>query len=305
MPGSLLKKILKYKLLYILIIPGILYYIIFYYIPMFGVIIAFKDYSPFQGIQGIFTSEWIGFENFQRLFAAPSFWQVMRNTLIFSFYGIVFGFPAPIVLALMLNEVRKVRIKKFIQSASYLPEFLSMVVVVGFMHTFLSVDGGILNELLLKLGRETVPFMAIEKYYRGIVVISLIWKQVGWGSIIFLASIANIDVEIYDAAIIDGAGRFKQIWYVTLPSIMHIIIIMLILRIGSVLSVNFEIILLSYSPLTINVADTLDTFVYREGLINMKYSYTTAVGLFKSIVSAILLLGANYIAKKSDQQGIW
>ncbi|RAV22451.1 ABC transporter permease [Paenibacillus contaminans] len=295
----------KHPLLYALVLPGIAYYLVFYYVPMFGVIIAFKEYSPFQGISGMFTSEWVGLKHFQDFFSSYSFSQVMGNTLLLSFYNLVFGFPAPIVLALLLNEVRHRRFKKAIQTISYLPHFLSMVVVVGILQFLLSTDGGLLNEALGWFGTEPILFMGEQRYYRIIVVCTQIWQQIGWESIIFLAAMTTIDPQQYEAAVIDGAGKFKQMLYVTLPGILPVITIMLIFRLGNVLNVNFELILLTYSPSTYDVSDVLDTFVYREGLVGMKYSYTTAVGLFKAAFSAVMLLGANYLAKKSGQEGIW
>ncbi|MFD0960633.1 ABC transporter permease [Paenibacillus chungangensis] len=295
----------KNPLLYALVVPGLLYFLIFYYVPMFGVIIAFKDYSPFQGIGGIFSSEWVGFQHFQDFFQSYSFRQVLVNTLLLSFYNLVFGFPAPIILALMLNEVIHRRFKKAIQTISYLPHFLSMVVVVGILHFLLSTDGGLLNEALGWFGADSVLFLGEQKFYRFIIVCTQIWQQIGWESIIFLAAMTMIDPQQYEAAVIDGAGKFKQMLYITLPGILPVIVIMLIFRIGNVLNVNFELILLTYSPSTYDVSDVIDTFVYREGLIGMKYSYTTAVGLFKSLFSAIMLLGANYLAKRFGQEGIW
>lgn len=301
----MIRALKNYPLLYALVAPGILYYLIFYYIPMFGIIIAFENYSPFQGINGIFTSEWVGFLHFKNFFSSYSFPQVMRNTLLLGLYNIIFGFPAPILLALLLNEVWHKRFKKWVQTISYLPHFLSMVVVVGILNLMLSSDGGILNEVVKFFGYEPIIFMGQEKYYRIVIMITQIWKQIGWESIIFLAAIVSIDTDRYEAAIIDGASKFKQIWHITLPGIMPIIAIMLILRMGNILNGNFELVLLTYSPSTIDVADIIDTFVYREGLVQMNFSYSTAVGVFKSVISAILLLSTNYIARKSGQNGIW
>lgn len=295
----------KYPLLYALVLPGIAYFLIFYYVPMAGVVIALKDYSPMQGIQGIFTSEWVGFKHFSDFFHSYSFTQVLTNTLLLGMYNVVFGFPAPIVLALMLNEIMHRRFKKLVQSVSYLPHFLSMVVVVGIVNFMLSPDGGMINEMIKWFGQETINFMGQQRMYRTIIVITQIWQQIGWESIIFLAAIASIDAQQYEAAIIDGANKWRQIWHITLPGILPVITIMLILRMGSVLNLNYELILLTYSPTTIDVADVIDTFVYREGLVGMKFSYTAAVGLFKSVFSAALLLGANFIAKRLGQDGIW
>lgn len=295
----------KYPLFYALVLPGILYFFIFYYVPMFGVIIAFKDYSPFQGMSGIFTSDWVGLKHFRDFFQSFSFSQVMTNTLLLGLYNVIFGFPAPIILALLLNEVVHQKYKKMVQSISYLPHFLSMVVVVGIVNFMLSPDGGIVNEIAALFGYESINFMGEPGLYRIIIVLTQIWQQIGWESIIFLAAIASIDTQQYEAAIIDGASKWRQIWHITLPGIIPVITIMLILKMGSILNLNYELILLTYSPTTIDVADVIDTFVYREGLVGMKFSYSAAVGLFKSVFSAVLLLGANYIAKRMGQNGIW
>jgi putative aldouronate transport system permease protein len=301
----MIRALKNYPLLYALVLPGILYYLIFYYVPMFGIIIAFKDYSPFQGIQGVLTADWVGFLHFKNFFTSYSFPQIMRNTLLLGLYNIVFGFPVPVLLALLLNEVWHKTFKKWVQTISYLPHFLSMVVVVGILNLMLSSDGGIINEVVKFFGYESITFMGEEKYYRTIIIITQIWQQIGWESIIFLAAIVSIDTDQYEAAIIDGASKFRQIWHITLPGIMPVITIMFILRMGNILNGNYELILLTYSPSTIDVADIIDTFVYREGLVQMNFSYSTAVGVFKSTLSATLLLGTNYIAKKSGQNGIW
>ncbi len=301
----MIRALRKYPLLYTLVFPGLLYYLIFYYIPMFGVVIAFKDYSPFTGITGIFTSDWVGFLHFRNFFESYSFFQVMNNTLLLGLYNIVFGFPAPILLALLLNEVIHKSFKRWVQTITYLPYFLSMVVVVGILNFLLSSDGGLVNEVVKFFGYESVTFLGEQKFYRIIIILTQIWQQIGWESIIFLAAVATIDSQQYEAAVIDGAGKLRQIWHITIPGILPVITIMLILRMGNVLNVNYELILLTYSPSTMDVGDVIDTFVYREGLIGMKYSYTAAVGFYKSLFSAILLLGANYLAKKSGQDGIW
>ncbi|MBP1994738.1 ABC transporter permease [Paenibacillus eucommiae] len=301
----MIRALKSYPLLYALVLPGILYFLIFYYVPMFGIVIAFQDYSPFQGVRGIFTSEWVGFQHFQNFFTSFSFTQVMTNTLLLGMYTIIFGFPAPILLALLLNEVVHGKFKKWVQTISYLPHFLSMVVVVGILNLLLSSDGGIINEVVKLFGNEPITFMGEEKYYRSIIILTQIWQQIGWESIIFLAAIVSINTDQYEAAIIDGASKFRQIWHITLPGILPVIMIMFILRMGTILNGNYELILLTYSPSTIDVADIIDTFVYREGLVQMNFSYSTAVGFFKSVFSAALLLGTNYMAKRAGQNGIW
>lgn len=291
--------------IYAMILPGILFVLIFCYVPMFGIIIAFKEYYPFTGIPGIFTSEWVGFANFTRYFSSMSFWPTLRNTLLVSLYKLLFYFPLPILLAILLNEVRHLRYKKFVQSVSYLPYFLSTVIVVGVLNSIVSSDGGLLNQVLIRFGAEPIMFMGEPQYYRTILIITHIWQNVGWGSIIYLASIAGFDPALYEAAAIDGAGKIKSIWHITMPELMPVISIMLVLFMGNILSSNFEFTVLTYSPITYSVADNIDTFVYREGLVNDQFSFSTAVGLFKAFFSAVLLLITNFISKRMGQEGIW
>lgn len=300
-----ISQIKKDKLIYIMIFPGILFYLIFLYAPMFGIVIAFKEYYPFTGIEGIFTSKWVGFDNFIRYFNTPSFWSTLRNTLLLSLYRLLFDFPFPIILALVINEIASLKFKKFVQTVSYLPHFLSVVVVVGILGTLVSTDGGLINQIISYFGGEPVMFLGEEKYYRSIIIITSMWKEAGWGSIIYLAAISGVDPQLYEAATIDGAGRLRQAWNITLPSIAPVITIMLVLFMGTVLTSNFELILLTYSPATYSVGDTIDTFVYREGIVNQNFSFSTAVNLFKSVFSAGLLLMTNFISKKIGQSGIW
>lgn len=288
-----------------LMLPGLLYYLIFHYIPMFGIIIAFKDVNPFEGVQGIFTAKWVGFKHFINFFNSYYFWNVLGNTLAISLQKLILGFPAPIILALLLNEINNVYFKRVVQTISYMPHFISMVVMAGLVTTVLSTNGGLVNEILKLMGREPIFFLGEPKYFRAILVFSHIWKEVGWGSIIYLAAITSIDQEQYEAAIIDGANKFQRMWYITIPGILHIVTIMLILEVGGLLNAGFEQVLLLYSPPVYKVADIIDTYVYREGLISLKYSYSTAVGLFKSVVALILIVSTNFLAKKFDQQGIW
>lgn len=295
----------KYKLYYMLILPGILYYLIFHYIPMFGIIIAFKDVSPFEGIQGIINGEWVGLKHFTRFFNSIYFGNIIRNTLTISLYKLVFGFPAPIILALLLNEVKNKHFKKTVQTISYLPHFISMVVVAGLLTNVLSTQNGVVNEVVKIFGKEPIFFLGDSRYFRSVLVTSGIWQGVGWGSIIYLAAITGIDVELYEACIMDGGNRWKQTWHITLPGIRNIIVLMLILAIGGLLNAGFEQILLLYSPAVYDVSDIIDTYVYREGLINANYSFSTAIGLLKSVIAMILIMGSNYIAKKFELEGIW
>ncbi|RED52774.1 ABC transporter permease [Cohnella phaseoli] len=295
----------RYKLYYFLIAPGIIYYLIFHYIPLYGVVIAFKDVSPFDGVKEILTSEWVGLKHFRNFTNSYYFWDIMRNTLLISLYRLIFGFPAPILLAILLNEAKNILFQRVVQTVSYLPHFISMVIVAGLLTTFLTTDGGIVNTLLQQMGLKQIFFLGDANYFRSVLVISGIWKEVGWGTIIYLAAIAGIDAHLYEAAKLDGAGRMRQIWHVTLPGMSFIITLLLILSIGGLLDAGFEQIFLLYSPSVFKVADIIDTYVYRKGLVDLQYSYAAAVNLFKSLIAVILLLGANYLAKKYKQEGIW
>ncbi len=295
----------KYKLYYMLILPGILYYVIFHYIPMFGIIIAFKDISPFEGVNGIISGDWVGFRHFIKFFNSMYFWNIIRNTLTISFYKLAFGFPAPIILALLLNEVKNKHFKKTVQTISYLPHFISMVVVAGLLTNVLSTQGGIVNEILKAFGKEPIFFLGDSRFFRSVLVSSGVWQGVGWGSIIYLAAITGIDTQLYEACIVDGGNKWRQIWHITLPGIRNVIILMLIMAIGGLLNAGFEQILLLYSPAVYDVSDIIDTYVYREGLINANYSFSTAIGLLKSVIAMALMMGSNYIAKLFDQEGIW
>lgn len=280
--------------------PGIIFVFIFSYIPMYGVVMAFQQYDIFGGIM---KSPWVGWMQFRMFFEAPEFWNVMRNTLVISLLKLIISFPAPILLALMLNEVGHMGFKRVIQTVSYLPYFLSWVIVSGFVFSLLSVDNGTVNYLLerLHLVQEPVNFLAVPKYFWSILVSVNVWKEVGFASIVYLAAIAGIDPTLYEAASIDGASRFKQIYLITLPSITHIIVIFMILAIGGLLSAGFEdILLLATNPILRPYSDVIDTYVYRVGILNARFSYATAVGLFKAVISVILLVTANRIARRAD-----
>lgn len=305
MNAKTLTLIRKHKLHYALVIPGMLYFLVFHYGPMYGVIIAFKQVAPFDGLSGIFSSEWVGLKHFHNFAASYYFWDIMGNTLAISLYRIVFGFPAPIVLALLINEVRHGAFKRVVQTISYLPHFLSMVIVAGLLTAMLSVDDGFVKGVLQQLGIEPIPFLTDPAYFRSVLVLSGIWKEVGWSTIIYLAAIAGVDQQLYEAARVDGAGRIKQIWHITLPGISHIAVILLILSIGHIMDAGFEQVFLLYSPPVYGVADIIDTYVYRKGLIEVNYSFAAAVGLFKSVIAFILVVGTNYLAKKFGQEGIW
>lgn len=303
--GNLILRIKNDRFLYLLVIPGMIYFLIFCYLPMYGVVIGFKDYFPSMGLEGVFTSKWVGFAHLEKFIGSPYFSTVMLNTVIISLLKLIFGFPAPILLALMLNEIKSLAFKKITQTISYLPYFISWVIVGGLIVSLLSVNRGPVNELIKAMGMEPVRFIGNEKYFRSLIVISDIWKNVGWGSIIYLAGIVNINPELYEASICDGANKLRQIWHITLPGIMNMITIMLIFAVGGLLNAGFEQILLLYDPSVYSVGDIIDTYVYRVGLMSGEFAYGTAVNLFKSVLSLILILGANYAARKFDQEGIW
>jgi putative aldouronate transport system permease protein len=289
------------KVIYFMAIPMIVYFVVFCYIPMYGVTIAFKDFNPIRGIMG---SEWIGFEWFKEFFNSVYFGRIIKNTLLISIYDILWGFPAPIILALMLNEIKNKLFKKTVQTITYLPHFISMVVMCGIIIDFTSTNG-LINALLSHFGVEPSNLLMKKELFRTIYVSSGIWKSIGWSSIIYLAALSGIDPQLYEAATIDGAGRWRQMWHVTLPAISPTIIILFILRIGSLMSVGFEKIILLYNPMTRETADVISTFVYRKGLIDFSYSYSTAVGLFNSIISFILLFTANKLSKKFSETSLW
>jgi len=293
--SPLMKLIRRDKFLLLLVLPCVLYFFIFSYIPMLWNIIAFKDYNIGLGILG---SEWVGLEHFQRFFSSPNFTRVIKNTLAISFMELFIGFPVPIIFALLLNEVRHRTLKRFTQTVSYLPHFVSIVVVVGMMLIFLSPNDGLINTLIIRLGGESINFFGEASWFRWLYVSSNIWENFGWDSIIYFAAIAGINPDMYESAVIDGAGRWSKMWYVTLPTIAPTIIILLVLRIGWLLGVGFEKIILMYNPATYSTADVISTYVYRVGLLQAEYSYGTSIGLFNSVLSLILLLSANYLSRR-------
>lgn len=299
------RRIWKYKLVYLMMLPGLLYFVIYKYVPMFGVIIAFKDVSPFDSVQDILQKDWVGFKQFQSFFQSFYFWNVLRNTILLSLYQLLFVFPAPILFALLLNELRNSRFQRVVQTISYLPHFLSIVVIAGLVTIVTTTNGGLVNEIIKLFGGEPIYFLGSKDHFRKVIILSDIWQTVGWGSILYLAAITGIDPEQYDAAEIDGANRLQKALYITLPGMSFIITLLLILNIGQMLDVNFEKILLLYSPPVYEVGDVIDTFVYREGLVSMRYSYASAVGFFKSAVSFVLIIIADRLAKRMGQRGIW
>lgn len=293
----------KTKYLQLMILPGILYYIIFHYIPMYGIVIAFKDFNLGLGIR---DSQWVGFKNFIRFFNHPHFFRLLKNTFLLNAFNLFWSFPAPILLALLINEVRNNTYKRLVQTVSYLPHFISTVSVVGILFMLLSPQGGFINNLLEKVFNiEPIYFMADSKWFRTIFIASGIWQNAGWDAIIYLAALSNVNQELYEVATIDGASRFKQILYISLPAILPTISIMLILKIGGMMSSNTEKVLLMQLPITYDVSDVIGTYVYRRGLEMAEYSFSTAVGLFNSIINLILLIVANTFSRRMTENSLW
>ncbi|ASS68554.1 MULTISPECIES: ABC transporter permease subunit [unclassified Paenibacillus] len=300
--GSLLKDIARDRYLYLLLLPGLLLVLVFKYMPMYGVVIAFQEYNIYKGISG---SEWVGFDQFTRLFHSPDFGEILGNTIVISLYKLAASFTLPIVLALLLNELRSKLFKRFAQSVVYLPHFISWVIFSGILITFLNPVDGLINTIIQNFGGRPIDFLGDVRYFRSVLVISDVYKEIGWGTIIYLAAIAGVNADLYEAARIDGAGKLKQTWHVTLPAIRPVILILLILSLANILEAGFQQIFLLYSPLVYDVADIIDTYVYRVGIQEANYSYATAAGLFKSAVAMALILSVNTIVKKSGQEGLW
>lgn len=289
------------RAIYLLIIPVIVYYFIFNYVPMYGVIMAFQDYDPGLGIAG---SPFVGFKHFIDFFTGSYFWRLIRNTVTISFTSLIFGFPMPIILALMLNEVRCQGLKRGVQTITYMPHFISLVVMVGIIKEFTGIDG-IIGHIYVKLTGNELSMLANPKCFVPLYVATNVWQGAGWDSIIYLAALSAIDMELYEACKIDGGGRIRQLFTVTLPGILPTIIILLIMRLGSILNVGYEKIILMYNPLTYETADVISSYVYRKGLQEFNWSYGTAVGLFNSLVNILFLVVANYISKKTSETSLW
>jgi len=292
----------RFKWLYLLLLPGVLYFATFRYGPMFGAVIAFKDYVPFLGIGG---SPWVGFDHFTSFFASPDFLRLLANTLILAFLNLVIAFPLTIVIALLLNELRISIVKRTVQTLIYIPHFLSWTVVASLTYLIFALDTGPLFHLINGVLGTNIDFLTSPDWFRAVIMLQTIWKGTGWGTIIFLAALASVDQEQYEAAIIDGAGRWARVWHITLPSIMPTVVVMLILKMGDVLDTGFEQIYLMTNSLNRDTADVFDTFVYFLGITQGSYSYSTAVGLFKAVVGVILLFGANWLSRRLNQTGIF
>lgn len=302
MKGNRLSIVRKNLDLYLLLIPGLAFLLLFKYAPMYGVIISFQDFNIFSGI---FGSDWVGLTHFERLFTDQEFYTVFGNTLIISLAKIIVLFPLPIVLAILLNEVRMGTFNKVVQNILYLPHFLSWVIVAGLFSNILAEGSGVVNQAIRALGGEPISFLQDNFWFRIVVVFSAGWKEVGWNTIVYLAALSAIDQEMYEAALIDGAGRIRRIVSITLPSILSVIILLFILRVGNVMDAGFEQILMLYNPIVYETGDIIGTYVYRQGLGKMDYSFATAVGLFNSVVALVLVVGGNALSKKLLQRSIW
>lgn len=300
--ASLVTDIKKDWDLYLLLIPGLIFLAIFRYAPMYGLVIAFKDFNIYDGIV---ASPWVGFDNFYKLFTSPAFYEVFKNTLLISIYKIVFLFPLPILIAILLNEIKNMAFKRSVQTVIYLPHFLSWVIVSGIFINVLSVNGGIVNNIIQYFGGQPIRFFMDNNYFRSVLVTTAGWKEVGWSTIVYLAAITGIDPQLYEAASIDGANKFKQALYITLPGMAPTIVLMFILRLGSILEAGTEQILAMYNPTVYKTADVIGTYVYRVGLGQSDYSFTTAVGLFESIVALTLILSGNRLCRKFLNRSIW
>ena len=300
---SILQRYYRHRYLFALLAAALVWTIIFKYVPMYGVIIAFKKYRFFDGILG---SEWVGLQHFVRMFdGTTNFGRIFRNTVLISLYRLLWGFPAPIILALLLNEVRQRHFKRTVQTISYLPHFLSWVVLAGVIKSILSPSTGVVNSIIAGLGGDRINFLADVNWFVTVLISTGVWQQVGFTSIIFLAAIAGVDPQLHESAIVDGAGKIRQAWSITIPSIIPVIIIMFILRVGDILEAGFDQIFLLYNPAVYDVADIIDTYVYRVGLVELQYSFAAAVGLFKNVIGLILVVIVNRAAKAFGDYGIW
>lgn len=289
------------KWLYLLMAPGIVYFVIFKYLPMWGVVIAFENFVPFSGV---FNSEWVGLKWFEYFFSNPAFLRLLENTLWLSLLNIVFFFPAPIILALLLNELRSLRYKKIVQTFLYVPHFISIVIVASITYVTFGT-GGIVYRLAEQLLGAPVKFLTAPGAFRPMIIGQTIWKETGWGTIIFLAALSGVDMQLYEAAMCDGAGRLRQLWHITLPAIRSTIVLLLVLRMGSVLDTGYEHLILMANSLNRSVSQTFDVFVYQQGIQSGQYSYATAVGLFKAVVSVTLVVSANKLAHKFGEPGLY
>lgn len=296
------KQIFRNWELYIFTAPALLYFVLFHYGPMYGVLIAFKNFLPSQGIWG---SEWVGFEHFLDFFQSYYFWDLIKNTLGISIYELIIGFPLPIILALSLNEAKDGFFKKTVQTVTYAPHFISVTVIAGMIIAFLSPTTGIINHFIEFLGFEPIAFMTEPAWFKTIYVLSGVWQSTGWGTIIYLAALAGVDSQQHEAAIVDGATRLQRVWYINIPTLIPTMVILLIMNVGNIMAMGFEKILLLQNPLNIDSSNVIATFVYNTGLVEAQYSFAAAVGLFNSIINAILLVTVNQISRKVSETSLW
>lgn len=297
-----LARLNHYKWLYVMLIPGVLYFALFKYLPMYGITIAFQDFLPFLGYTG---SPWVGIKHFEDLFGGPDFPRIMGNTLFLALLHVIFVFPAPIIVALLLNELRVEWLKRTVQSSIYIPHFLSWTIVASLTFLLFGLDPGPITKLVASTFGANIDFLADPNWFRPLIILQSLWKGTGWGTIIYLAALTGVDPNLYEAARIDGAGRWRQMWHVTLPAIRSTVIVMAILMAGNLLDTGFEQIYLMTNSLNRSVADVFDTYVYIMGITNGAYSYSTAVGLFKAVIGIVLIFGANWLARKFGQSGLF
>lgn len=300
--AGLLARVLRYRWLYLLLLPGVVYFLLFKYLPMFGLSIAFQDYLPFLGVTG---SPWVGFKHFEALFQSPDFPRLMANTLILAGLNVVFVFPAPIIVALMLNELRINFVKRGVQSLIYIPHFLSWAIVASLTYLLFALDIGAITRVVNDLTGGNIAFLTDPGWFRPLIILQTLWKATGWGTIIYLAALTSVDPALYEAAKLDGANRWQQMWHVTLPAIASTIVIMAILMMGNLLDTGFEQIYLMTNGLNRSVADVFDTYVYFTGIAQGSYSYSTAVGLFKAVIGVALIFGSNWLARRLGQRGLF
>lgn len=301
----LVKDFKKHYVLYFMLLPGIVYYIVFHYIPMYGTLLAFKDFNPRLGILGSPWADNYGFENFIQFFKSYNFWSLIGNTITINLYSLVVTFPCTIIFALLLNYIPGKRFKKTMQMVSYAPHFISVVVICGMLTIFLQPESGIVNAILKQFGVEPIAFLQEAQYFKSIFVLSGLWQSIGWGSIIYISALAGVDESLHEAAKIDGATKLQRIINIDFPSILPTVIMLLILQIGKMMNLGYEKIFLLQNDLNRSASDVISTFVYRVGLINSDYSYSTAIGLFNSVVNIILLITFNKLAKKFTEQSLW
>lgn len=300
--NTLWRRMIRNWELYLFIAPAFLYFVIFHYGPMYGIQIAFKNFIPTLGIAG---SPWVGFDHFERFFNSYYFWDLLWNTLSISLYELAIGFPLPIILALAFNEVKDSFFKRTVQTVTYAPHFISVVVMSGMIITFLSPSSGMIVNFVEMLGFQPPQFLTDPAWFKTVYVLSGVWQSAGWGTIIYLAALSGVDPQLHEAAVVDGASRFKRILHINIPAIVPTITILLILNMGSILGVGFEKILLLQNPLNMSSSDVISTFVYRSGLVDAQYSFSTAVGLFNSVINAILLIAVNQIARRTSENSLW